>query len=217
MGVYWRRGNRFIWALLLAPQVLLLAAAFLHKYPYLQDPRLCLFLGPGICVFVAAGGQYLLGALSHEKRRLCYRFAALALLVCALGGVTREVVCRVREVKGPGIRSTLIQASQVVGADGQFVVLNDENISDVFAYYIRRAVGQKVWYNGRVPATDLQGKRLALVMVANKNTQANMDSMFRQFQAQCPTPLSVNWTRTAREVLLDNKDSISVWVCDAQK
>lgn len=38
--IYWRRGNRWVWALFVIPHVLLLIAAFLHKYPYGANPRL---------------------------------------------------------------------------------------------------------------------------------------------------------------------------------
>ena len=215
--VYWRRGNRLVWTLLLMPQILSLAAACLHRYPYLQNPRLCMFLGPSICIFVAAGGQYLIDRLRPEKRRPYYRFAALALLLCALGGITRETVLRIREVNGPGIRSTLKEASQMVGKDGQFIVLNDENASDVFAYYIRRVVAQKVWQKGRAPAQELQGKRLALVAVTSETAHADTNSLFKEFEARLGSPLTVRWAKTAREALLDNKDSISIWVCDREK
>jgi hypothetical protein len=214
--VYWRQGSRSVWALLLLPQVLLLAAAGLHKYPYLQNPRLCMFLGPGICIFVAAGVTFLLDKLRLEKRHQCYRLAALVLLICAIGGIARELALRIKEVNGPGIRTTLKEASQMVGKDGQFILLNDENVSDVFAYYIRRAVAQKVWRNGRIPAEELQGRRLALVVVANRNTKTDADSLFHNFQAGWGSPLTVRWAQTARDVLLDNKDSVLIWVCDTQ-
>jgi len=175
-----------------------------------------MFLGPGICIFVAAGVTYLLDKLRHEKRHECYRLAALVLLICATGGIVREVALRIKEVKGPGIRTTLQEASQMVGKDGQFVLLNDENASDVFAYYVRRVVAQKVWQNGCIPVEELQGRRLALVVVANRNTKTDADSLFHNFSAGWDSPLTVRWAETARDVLLDNKDSVLIWVCDTQ-
>jgi len=212
--VYWRRGNRWVWALFVAPQVLSLAAAFFHKYPYLQNPRLCIFLGPGICLFAGEGAQYLIDKMACEKRRRCYCLAAFALLMCAIGGMGRDIVMRIREIKGPGIRSVLVQASQLAGRDGQFVVLNDDNSSGVFAYYIKRIVKQQVWSNGRIPTQTGPGLRLALVAVASKTTNTDCNSLFRQFERRFGRPMKVTWSRTARQILLDNKDSVVVWMCE---
>ena len=98
--VYWRRGNRWVWWLFLSAQALSLAAAALHKYPYLANPRISMFLGPGICLFVGAGIQYWIDRQRGGTRRGWYRLVAVLLLVCALGGLTRDLVLRVREVKG---------------------------------------------------------------------------------------------------------------------
>jgi hypothetical protein len=212
--VYWRRGNRWVWALFLAPQVLSLAAAFIHKYPYLQNPRLCTFLGPGICLFVGRGVQYLIDQMTCEKARRCYCLTAFALLMCAVGGMGRDIVMRVREVQGPGIRSTLVQASRVAGPDGQFVMLNDGDPSGVFSYYIKRKVKQRVWSDGRIPTQTGPALRLALVAVALKATHPDTNSLFRQFETRLGRPMKVAWSQEAHEVLLDSKDSVVVWVCE---
>jgi hypothetical protein len=121
--VYWRRGNRWVWGLFVGPQVLALAAAFANKYPYLQNPRICMFLGPGICLFIGAGAQYLIPRFGRGNTRALYCGTALALMICALGGLGRDIALRIREIKGPGIRSTLLKASRLAGPSGQFVVL----------------------------------------------------------------------------------------------
>jgi hypothetical protein len=100
--VYWRRGNRWAWWVFVTAQGLLLAAACWHKYPYLANPRLCMFLGPGICLFVGAGLQYWIARRPWESRHGWYRFAAGVFLLCALGGLTRELALRVHELKGTG-------------------------------------------------------------------------------------------------------------------
>jgi hypothetical protein len=100
--VYWRRGNRWVWWLFVTAQVLSLAAAFLHKYPYLANPRISMFLGPGVCLFVGAGIQYWIDRWPSETRRGWYRFAAVVFLLCAMGGLTRDLAMRVRELKGTG-------------------------------------------------------------------------------------------------------------------
>src|SRR5688572_10199978 len=109
--IYWRRGSKWVWALFVAPHVLSLLAAFLHKYPYGANPRISMFLGPGICLFMGVGMQYWLGRFGRDRRRRYYRVAAVVLLIVAIGGATRDVVLRVREIRGPGIRSTLVDAS----------------------------------------------------------------------------------------------------------
>jgi hypothetical protein len=213
LAINWRHGNRWVWALFVAPQVLSLAAAFFHKYPYLQNPRLCMFLGPGICIFVGRGAQYLFDQMASEKGRRCSCFTAFALLMCALGGMGRDIVMRIRQVNGPGMRSVLVQASRLAGGNGQFVVLNEANISGVFSYYIERKVKQRVWFNGQIPPKSGPGMRLALVAVGSKTSKLDGDSLFRQFERRLGRPLKVTWTQTAQEVLLDSKDSIVVWVC----
>jgi hypothetical protein len=212
--VYWRIGNRWVWALFFAPQVFSLAAAFLRKYPYLQNPRLCVFLGPGICLFVGCGAQYLIDRLGDQSARRCYGLVAFALAMCAAGGIGRDIVMRVREVKGPGIRSTLIEASQLAGPDGQFVVLNDGNASGVFTYYIKRAVKQKVWRDGQIPTQTAPAQNLALLAVGSNSRSPDCASLLRKFERRFGRPMKVKWTRTAREVLLDSKDSVAVWVCE---
>jgi hypothetical protein len=212
--VYWRRDNRWVWALFVAPQVLALAAAFLHKYPYLQNPRLCLFLGPGICLFAGRGVQYLIDKMDHKKRRLGYALTASAMAMYAVGGMGRDIVLRVREVRGPGIRSTLAEASRWVGPQGQFVVLNVGNESGVFTYYIKRLVKQKVWCNGQIPAQTGPPQRLALVAVGSKLSDLDGRSLFGQFEHRFGRPMKVAWSQTGREVLLDNKDTVVVWVCE---
>jgi 4-amino-4-deoxy-L-arabinose transferase-like glycosyltransferase len=215
--VYWRRGNRWVWALFVAPQVLALAAAFLHKYPYLQNPRLCMFLGPGICLFVGRGAQYLIDRMDPEKGRRLYCFTAFALAMYALGGMGRDIVLRVREVHGPGIRSTLVEASRLAGPDGQFVVLNLEHasdVSDVFAYYLKREVKQRVWFNGQIPTQTGPGLRLALVAVGSEVSNSDGNSLLGGFERRFGRPMKVTWSQAAHEALLDKSDSIVVWVCE---
>ncbi|MGP8200559.1 MAG: hypothetical protein ACLQU4_13780 [Limisphaerales bacterium] len=211
---FWRHGNRRVWILFFAPQVLALAAAFLHKYPYLQNPRICMFLGPGICLFAGCGAQYLIERVDSGKRRFWYCFAACALALCALAGMGRDIALRLREVRGPGIRSTLAEISRLLGADGQIVVLNDAKNSGVFTYYIQRIVKQKVWYDGQIPKGRARDSRLALVAVASKLAGADGASLFGEFERRYGRPLKVEWIQTAHEVLLDSKDSILVWICE---
>jgi hypothetical protein len=214
--VYWRRGHRWVWMLFVLPQVLSLAAAFLHKYPYLQNPRLCFFLAPGICLFVGQGAQFFLDKLDCRKRLWSYRLAAFALAMCAIGGMARDIVLRVREIKGPGIRSTLAETSQLIGPDGQFVLLNDETVSGVFTYYIKRQIHQKVWADGQFPTQTAPDLRLAVLVVISKLHDPDPNSLFVDFEKRSRKILKVTWSQTAQEVLLDSKDGFTVWVCEPE-
>jgi hypothetical protein len=212
LAAYWRRGNRSVWWLFVAPQVLGLMAGFLHKYPYMQNPRLCLYLGPGICLFVGAGAQWLVERLAEEKRGACYRAVAFALMLLAVGGFGWDISRRVREYNGPGIRRTVVEAGKQVGADGSFIILNDARNSSVFTYYLNRKVTQKIWLNGDKPVAP--GGKLALVAVANDAAPADTNALFHDFEQRWGQPLKIAWSQTAHEVLLDNRDSVTVWVCE---
>ena len=212
LAAYWRRGNRWVWWLFVAPQILGLAAGFLHKYPYLQNPRLCMYLGPGICLFVGAGMQWLVERLAEEKRRGCYSATAFALMLLAVGGLGWDITRRVREFNGPGIRRTLVEAGRQIGADGCFVILNDERTSSVLTYYLERKVARKTWLNGEKPVAP--GGKLALVAVASEIAPADTNALLHNFEQRWGRPLQVEWSQTAHQVLLDNRDSVIVWVCE---
>ena len=95
------------------------------------------------------------------------------------------------------------------------MVLNDGNVSSVFAYYIKRKVKQKVWFNGQIPTPTEPGRRLVLAAVGSKaRAFPDGDSLFGEFARRFGRPLTVTWSQTAHEVLLDNKDSVVVWVCE---
>jgi hypothetical protein len=214
--IHWRRGNRWVWALLILPQVLSLTASFLHKYPYGANPRICMFLGPGICLFMGVGVQYLLGRFGHERRQRYYRVVALVLMIIAIGGAARDVVLRVREINGPGIRSTLVDAGGLVGTDGQFVVLNPMRLmkdsrratTQVFAYYMSRYVAQRIWWNGEIPSQVRLGSNLAVLAVTTEASGLDSDP-FGGFEKRFGKPMTQIWTQVAR-VPYKDKDRVIV-------
>ncbi|HSU56605.1 MAG TPA: glycosyltransferase family 39 protein [Candidatus Dormibacteraeota bacterium] len=212
--IYWRRGNRWVWALFVLPQLFALVAAFANKYPYLQNPRICMFLGPGICLFIGAGAQYLISRFGRTPRRALYGGMALALTLCALGGLGRDIALRIREIKGPGIRSTLLEASRVAGPNGQFVVLNDQDASWLFAYYAKRAISQPVLWHGQTPTQSGPGSKLALVLVGRTQGNAQQNPLFGEFEKRFSKSLTVKWSQVAHQVLLGSKETITVWVCE---
>jgi hypothetical protein len=197
LAVYWRRGNRYVLALFLIPHFLSLLAAFLHKYPYGANPRICMFLGPGICLFMGAGVQYFLGRLGHGRRRLWYRVVASLLLFIAIGGATREVVLRIREINGPDIRSTFVAAGRVVGTDGQFVVLPG-GASPVVDYYMRRYIAQPVWRLGEIGPSQLRsGSNLAMLGISKEPGVLDLER-FGGLETRFGKPMTLAWTQVAR-------------------
>jgi hypothetical protein len=208
--VYGRRGNRWVWALFILPNAVSLAASFLHKYPYASDPRISMFLGPGTCLFMGAGVQYLFAGFTFERRRLCYRMAALLLLIVAVGGAARDVARRVREIKGPGARSVLVAASRIAGADGCFVVLPpiSGTAAQVFTYYMKRYVSQPISWSAEIPSP--LPSELA-VAAARENSDGVETNLFRAFEKQVGKPMTPIWTNVAHQVLLGkNKDCVIV-------
>lgn len=196
LAIYWRRGSRWIWMLFVAPNILSLLAAFLHKYPYGANPRICMFLGPSVCLFMGAGAQYLLRRLGHDKRRQGYRIAAIGLLLIAVVGAARDIVLRIREIKGPDIRSTLVAAGPVAGANGQFVILPGK-ASAPTAYYIKRYISQPVsQLSAFKPAQARSGSNLVVMATTSGNYQADLDG-FARFERTIGKPMNLIWARQA--------------------
>ncbi len=214
LAAYWRRGNRWVWMLFVAPQVLGLAAGFWHKYPYLQNPRICMYLGPGICLFVGQGAQWLIERLNEEKRGQCYRFLALALTFLAVGGMGWEITRRVREFTGPGIRRTLVEASQRVHDDAYVIVLNKSSNSGIFNYYFQRKLAVPRGIHRVIPDPIASDAELTLMVVTNRTAPADSDGLFHDFERRLGKPLKVEWTGIAHQVLDDNRDGVVVWICD---
>jgi hypothetical protein len=173
-----------------------------------------MFLGPSICVFVGSGVQYLIDRRRSKTRRSWYRFAAYMFLLCVIGGLTRDLAMRWRELRAPGIRGTLADANRRLEPDGQFMLLNDPGISAVFSYYITRGVGHPVSWSSEAPGKKIPGGKLALVAVKSNNVHQDFDALLRRFRQRVGRPVKIIWSQTAREVLLDHKDEITVWLCE---
>ncbi len=202
--VFWRRGNKWIWALFIAPHILSLAASFLHKYPYGANPRICMFLGPGICLFMGVGVQYWLERLGHVQERRNYRVVAAVLLIVAMGGITRDVVVKIRELRTPGIRSALVDAGRRVGMDGRFVVLNSavgatnhDATLQVVTYYLSRYITQPAWQKGEINPSELHpGSDLAVLTIVTGPGGLEPDP-FETFEKRLGKTITPTWTGIA--------------------
>jgi len=115
----------------------------------------------------------------------------------AIGGATRDVVRRIREIKGPDIRSTLAAAGRRVGTDGQFVVLTGKT-SQVVTYYLKRYVTQPVSWTGEIsPSQTRAGSNLAVLARTSEDSRLDSD-IFGRFEKQLGKPMALIWTQVAR-------------------
>jgi hypothetical protein len=87
------RGQSDLLRLLGATFALTLAAAALRVYPYGGSSRVAQHLAPAVCLLAGAGIEKLVGALASVRaRRRAATAAGVALLLLALGGMTRDVL-----------------------------------------------------------------------------------------------------------------------------
>jgi hypothetical protein len=121
---------------------------------------------------------------------------ALLLLLIAIVGATRDVVLRIREIKGPDLRSTLVTAGRVVGKDGQFVVLTGES-SLILTYYMKRYVEQPILRIGEITTSQLRsGSNLGVVATSTNLGGADSDS-FGGFEKRFGRPMTLIWDQIA--------------------
>ncbi len=87
-AVWWKRGQRTLLAMMLAPFALNLVAAILHKYPYGSCGRVSQHLAPASCLLAATGMAYLIERFSRSLRQQLHcAYCCAALLLVGLLGV----------------------------------------------------------------------------------------------------------------------------------
>lgn len=82
--VLWRRGQRTVFAICLAPFALALVAAAIHRYPYGMSARTMQYIVPIICLFAGLGAATLIRALPG-LRAGDHLLKGLAILLACLG------------------------------------------------------------------------------------------------------------------------------------
>ena len=85
--VFWKRGDRSLLGLLLAPFAFALAAAAVHRYPYGVSARTTQYAVPAICLLAGLGFAAFLASIRRERFR--NRALASAALSLALVGFLR--------------------------------------------------------------------------------------------------------------------------------
>jgi hypothetical protein len=80
----WRRGQRTILALLLAPMVLGLAVAACRLYPYGVQARIMQYIAPAVCLLAGLGASIVLGSLPRTRRAGAVQLVATILAVAGI-------------------------------------------------------------------------------------------------------------------------------------
>lgn len=157
VAAVWRvRNGRWIVAVLLAPQVLLLAAAFAGKYPYGGHARISLFLAPAMCLFIGVGIASLTARLTAVHRHRVRAIAAGVLLAVPIGEMLGDVVAVARASVHPPVAEVLARVDADAGVRDRIVCVNDIRLlggggpsRQTFEYYMQRKLGGRVEWSWR--------------------------------------------------------------------
>lgn len=159
------RRPRGAWLLgiLLAPQALLLAAAFAGKYPYGGHARISLFLAPSMCLLIGAGIGQSTGWLRRARRRRWRTVVAVVLLLIPIAGMVKDCLDALAAHHGPSVRNALLAVREQTADRDPVFCLNDQRIiagggpvRQIFEYYMERILGDRVrWaWDGTWPTSQ---------------------------------------------------------------
>lgn len=151
MVLFRRHRGGWLLGILLAPQFLLLAAAFAGKYPYGGHARISLFLAPAMCLLIGAGMTRWTSFLSRARRRRWRTIVAVILMLIPIGGMIKDSVDALAEHRGPSIRGLLFELREQAANDEPILCLNEQRIiagggpdRQIFEYYMQRVLGERV-------------------------------------------------------------------------
>ncbi|MBN1492432.1 MAG: glycosyltransferase family 39 protein [Phycisphaerae bacterium] len=173
VALYRRSRNAWLLAILLAPQALLLAAAFAGKYPYGGHARISLFLAPAMCLLIGAGIARLTGRLRYTGRRRCRTVLASLLVLSTIIGMVKVSLDALATYRGPSIRTFITTISEQTPDNAPVFCLNTQRLiagggpaRQIFEYYMQRILGERIrWaWDGQWP-TPADTSNLAKVTV----------------------------------------------------
>ena len=136
-GILLWRQRRLSWlTLFLAPLVLNLAAAAMHRYPYGAAARLCQHLAPGICVLAGLGLAALV-ARASEAARPRWACGIAAVFACiGIGGLARDLARPYYSAGANWMRSTMGEMRSHIAENDRVVLCGDTNDIDcVYLWY----------------------------------------------------------------------------------
>jgi hypothetical protein len=159
----WARRGRWAYVVLfIAPVLLNLVAAALHRYPYGTAGRLSQHLGPGICILAGLGLAALIDRVGRRPgRHLAWAAAAAGLFaLVGLGGLVRDLVYPYRDPGCAWMRAAMDEMREQVTGGAPVVVCGSPwNVECVFVWYWLNE-GDRVSWNYQPSATALAGDRL---------------------------------------------------------
>lgn len=111
--------------LLLAPFVLTLAAAALHKYPYGGSVRVSMHLAPAICLLAGAGAAAFIERIATPGgRETAGGIVGVVLVVIPLGGMVKDLVAPYKSREDKEIRRVARELAAEFRPDDRIAVVN---------------------------------------------------------------------------------------------
>jgi hypothetical protein len=135
----WLRQRRRAWlVLLIAPLLLNLAAAALHRYPYGASGRLSQHLAPSFCILAGVGWAALIRrTVKAPGRRLRCAVAGAGLFaLVGAGGIARDLLYPYHDQGCAWMRAAMADMRRQVATGGPVVVCGTPlNVECVYAWY----------------------------------------------------------------------------------
>jgi hypothetical protein len=134
-GCWLRQGRRPWLVLLVAPLLLNLVAAALHRYPYGTSGRLSQHLAPSFCILAGVGGAALIDRLARQRLRWVVAGTAFFVLV-GVGGIVRDLLHPYHDQGCAWMRAAMADMRRQVSLSEPVVVCGTPlNVECVFAWY----------------------------------------------------------------------------------
>lgn len=155
--VLWRKGQRSLVVLLLAPFGLNLLAAALRRYPYGDSCRVCQHLAPAVCLLAGVGlGIWTARGRWFATERAAFCAAGLLGLVAA-GGIVRDLVKPYRGEGDLWIRKVIDNVLAKVGPEDLVVLVDDPTLLSPSCRWRMAHARTRVRYARDLVDEDLQG------------------------------------------------------------
>jgi hypothetical protein len=162
--VHWIRRERWQWvAIAVAPILLGLVAAAVHRYPFGAAARLSQHQAPGICILAGMGLAVVVSRLaqrSDRPARWAYAASGCFALI-GVAGIVRDFVHPYRDEGCEWVRTTMRQIRDELSPDDRLVVCQPAEMMDiVFVWYLLNQGDRVDWADCRPSASSQAADRL---------------------------------------------------------
>lgn len=193
--VLWHSRQRQWLGLLLAPFVLTLVAAALHRYPYGGSARVAQHLAPAICLLAAVGLGTLVQRLERRRERQQLGLAGVCglLLLVGVAGLLRDLLHPYKTAADTISRELARNIVSAAAGETPIVLLNDftAHTAELHWYLVRRS--QVVITPARIDWQDLaQRQRLISVQLTPKANPV----------VALPTEAGAGWVAVERRLVV---------------